>query len=68
MSRIATVFARLFFSGFCLIAAAVGAQAADYPNRPVRIVVGYPPGGATDIVARIFGAYLSEKLGQQFSI
>jgi len=68
MSRIATVFARLFFSGFCLIAAAVGAQAADYPNRPVRIVVGYPPGGATDIVARIFGAYLSEKLGQQFII
>jgi len=68
MSRIATVFARLFFSGFCLIAAAAGAQAADYPNRPVRIVVGYPPGGATDIVARIFGAYLSEKLGQQFII
>ena len=68
MSRIATVFARLFFSGFCLIAAAVGAQAADYPNRPVRIVVGYPPGGATDIVARIFGAYLSERLGQQFII
>ena len=68
MSRIATVFARLFFSGFCLIAAAAGAQAADYPNRPVRIVVGYPPGGATDIVARIFGAYLSERLGQQFII
>lgn len=68
MSRIATVFARLFFACLCLTFAAAAASAADYPNRPVRIIVGYPPGGATDIVARIFGAYLSEKLGQQFIV
>jgi len=67
MSRIATVFARLLFGCLCLNFAAT-ANAADYPNRPVRIIVGYPPGGATDIVARIFGAYLSEKLGQQFIV
>jgi tripartite-type tricarboxylate transporter receptor subunit TctC len=42
--------------------------AADYPTRPVRFVVGYPPGGATDIIARLIGQRLSEKLGQQFVI
>ena len=38
------------------------AFAADYPERPVRWVVGYPPGGSTDILARLMGNYLSEKL------
>ncbi|MCA1458161.1 tripartite tricarboxylate transporter substrate binding protein [Bradyrhizobium sp. BRP22] len=45
-----------------------GASAADYPARPVRWIVGYPPGGATDILARLIGQRLSEKLGQQFVI
>src|SRR3954470_22324670 len=44
------------------------AGAADYPTRPVHWVVGYPPGGTTDILARIMGQYMSEKLGQQFLI
>ena len=44
------------------------ALAADYPARPVKWVVGYPPGGATDILARLIGQRLSEKLGQQFVI
>src|ERR1700719_737660 len=44
------------------------AAALDYPTRPVRFVVGYPPGGATDILARLVGQRLSEKLGQQFVI
>ena len=44
------------------------ASAADYPTRPVQLVVGYPPGGSTDIVARLIGQKLSEKLGQQFVI
>jgi tripartite-type tricarboxylate transporter receptor subunit TctC len=44
------------------------AFAADYPARPVKWVVGYPPGGATDILARLIGQRLSEKLGQQFVI
>jgi len=44
------------------------ASAADYPARPVRWIVGYPPGGATDIIARLIGQRLSEKLGQQFVI
>jgi tripartite-type tricarboxylate transporter receptor subunit TctC len=46
-----------------------GASAAlDYPTRSVRWIVGYTPGGATDILARLVGQRLSEKLGQQFVI
>jgi tripartite-type tricarboxylate transporter receptor subunit TctC len=45
-----------------------GATALDYPTRPVRFVVGFPAGGATDILARIIGQRLSERLGQQFVI
>jgi tripartite-type tricarboxylate transporter receptor subunit TctC len=44
------------------------ASALDYPTRPVRFLVGYPPGGATDILARLIGQRLSERLGQQFVI
>jgi tripartite-type tricarboxylate transporter receptor subunit TctC len=44
------------------------ALALDYPTRPVRFVVGYPAGGATDILARLIGQRLSERLGQQFVI
>jgi tripartite-type tricarboxylate transporter receptor subunit TctC len=40
----------------------------DYPNRPVRWLVGYPPGGSTDICARLIGQYLSEHLHQQFAV
>jgi len=47
---------------------AATAQAADYPTRPVRWIVGYPPGGTTDILARLVGHWLSERLGQQFVI
>jgi tripartite-type tricarboxylate transporter receptor subunit TctC len=44
------------------------AWAQTYPARPVRIVVGFPPGGPTDIAARLIGQSLSERLGQQFVI
>ena len=51
-----------------LLLSAGSAAALDYPTRPVRFVVGYPPGGATDILARLIGQRLSEKLGQQFVV
>lgn len=44
------------------------ARAQAYPSRPVRIIVGFPAGGATDIQARLMGQWLSERLGQQFII
>jgi tripartite-type tricarboxylate transporter receptor subunit TctC len=44
------------------------ARAQAYPSRPVRIVVGFAAGGATDIIARLMGQRLSERLGQQFII
>jgi tripartite-type tricarboxylate transporter receptor subunit TctC len=47
---------------------ALPAQAEDYPTKPVKWVVAYPPGGTTDILARIMGQALSERLGQQFVI
>jgi tripartite-type tricarboxylate transporter receptor subunit TctC len=44
------------------------ARAQAYPTRPVRIVVGFAPGGAGDITTRLMGQWLSERLGQQFII
>jgi tripartite-type tricarboxylate transporter receptor subunit TctC len=44
------------------------ATAADYPVRPVKWVVGYPPGGTTDVLARIVAQWLSEKMGQPFIV
>ena len=44
------------------------ARAESYPSRPVRIIVGFPPGGAADVTARLIGEWLSERLGQPFII
>jgi tripartite-type tricarboxylate transporter receptor subunit TctC len=43
-------------------------RAQAYPSRPVRIVVGFPAGGATDIQARLMGEWLTDRLGQQFIV
>lgn len=53
----------------CATAAFVpGASAQEFPSRPVRIVVGFPPGGATDLVARLIAPKLTELLGQQIIV
>jgi tripartite-type tricarboxylate transporter receptor subunit TctC len=61
---------RLFALGLaCLaFAGASDAQALDYPTRPVKLVVGFPAGGPTDVLARLIGQRLSERLGQQFVV
>jgi len=51
-----------------LFALAASAAAETYPTRPVRLIVPFPPGGSNDIVGRMIGAQLSDRLGQQFVI
>ena len=58
----------LIATGLSALASAGAASALDYPTRPVRFIVGYPAGGATDIQARLIGQRLSERLGQNFVI
>src|SRR5262245_1404781 len=44
------------------------ARAQGYPTRPVRIIVGFAPGGPTDVFARVMAQWLSDRLGQQFVV
>ena len=55
-------------AALCLLPLVVPAAAADYPTRQPHIIVGYPPGGSTDIVARLIANWLSKRLGQQFVV
>jgi tripartite-type tricarboxylate transporter receptor subunit TctC len=57
--------ARTLILGAALLAAALPATAQNYPQRPVRFVVPYAPGGSTDTLARAMGTKLSDLLGQQ---
>src|SRR3712207_1758150 len=63
---------RLFrLAALCFALMLPGAAAlaqGDYPSRPIRWIVPYPPAGTTDVLARIMGDYLSRKMGQQFII
>jgi tripartite-type tricarboxylate transporter receptor subunit TctC len=63
---------RRFLKGAATVAIAPAfarrAVAADYPTRPVRVIVGFPPGGSVDIPARLIGQWLSDRLGQQFVV
>jgi tripartite-type tricarboxylate transporter receptor subunit TctC len=68
MNLLRRQFLRLAASAATLAAAPRIATAQSYPARPVRIIVGFPPGGPNDIVARIIGQWLSERLGQPFVI
>jgi tripartite-type tricarboxylate transporter receptor subunit TctC len=61
-------FLRLAAGAAALPAVSHFAWAQSYPTRPVHIIVGFAPGGATDILARLMGQWLSEKLGQPFII
>jgi len=60
VKRLVAVLCALFLAGSCL--------AQDYPNKPVRFIVPYAPGGSSDILARTLGQKLAESMGQPFVI
>jgi tripartite-type tricarboxylate transporter receptor subunit TctC len=61
-------FLRLAAGAAALPAVSRIAWAQAYPTRPVRVIVGFPAGGPLDMLARLMGQWLSERLGQQFVI
>ena len=52
----------------CGVIAGPAFAQADYPNKPIKWIVSYPPGGTTDLLARVMGQYLAQRLGQQVII
>jgi tripartite-type tricarboxylate transporter receptor subunit TctC len=57
-----------WFGAVALLLAAAGAGAQAYPSKPIRIVVGFPPGGGNDLIARLVGAKMQESWGQSVVI
>src|SRR5262245_5598718 len=57
-------FLQLAAGAAALPAVSQRASAQAYPSRPLRMIIGYPPGGSADITARLTGQWLSERLGQ----
>ncbi|MBR1282874.1 tripartite tricarboxylate transporter substrate binding protein [Bradyrhizobium sp. AUGA SZCCT0177] len=59
---------QILLAAALLLGAVPTASAQGYPNRPVRVVVGFPAGGPTDVIARMVSRKLSDALGQQFFV
>ena len=68
MKRPRRQFLQLVLAAAAASALPQSASALDYPTRPVRVIVPVAPGGGADIVARLTGQWLSERLGQQFIV
>jgi len=67
MQKTVTAVCRVVPVLLCALLAPI-ASAQDYPSKPIRLIVAFPPGGSTDIIARIVGQKLGERLGQQVVI
>jgi len=63
-----TAVLQLLLAAVLLVGGVSAASAEGYPNRPVRVVVGFPAGGPTDVIARMVAQKLSDALGQQFFV
>ena len=59
------VLSRFLKAGAVLLALTAGAAADEYPNRPIRLIIPFPPGGSNDVVGRLVARHLSDVLGQQ---
>ncbi|HEY0442312.1 MAG TPA: tripartite tricarboxylate transporter substrate-binding protein, partial [Xanthobacteraceae bacterium] len=68
MTRRAASGALLLLGAATLLGSAAPAGAQSYPDRPVRVIVPFPPGGPTDVTARLIANSLSERLGKQFYV
>jgi tripartite-type tricarboxylate transporter receptor subunit TctC len=62
--RLTSSLARLLSAAIALGLMAAGAHAQTYPSKPIRMVVSFPPGGTTDILARTIGQKMTEDWGQ----
>src|SRR6266550_8054642 len=62
MSRFHTT---LLAAAGLLLALTTAAAAQDYPSKPVRLIIPFPPGGSNDVVGRLIATHLSERLGKQ---
>ena len=56
---------RFLKAGAVLLALTAGAAADEYPNRQIRLIIPFPPGGSNDVVGRLVARHLSDALGQQ---
>jgi tripartite-type tricarboxylate transporter receptor subunit TctC len=63
-----TLFRSTLIAACAALAFGANANAQDYPNKPIRLIVGYAPGGAVDIVSRIIAEPLGQRLGQRFIV
>ncbi len=68
MRQIAIFIRMSVIIGFVLVAGLAPALSLDWPTRPIKWIVSYPPGGATDITARLMGQWFNERLGQPIII
>jgi tripartite-type tricarboxylate transporter receptor subunit TctC len=68
MQRSTTCAILLAAAGFMLAFASHASAQSDYPNRPVRLIIPFPPGGSNDVVGRMIGDQLSKQLGKQVVI
>ncbi len=69
MNRVLSLLPALICTAFCTALAVAPAQSqSTYPNRPVRMLVAFPPGGSSDIIARIISPQLLERLGKPFVV
>jgi len=59
--------AAILLSTVCAASVAAAQSSEAYPNRPLRFIVGFGPGGSTDLLSRTLANFLAEKLGQRWS-
>jgi tripartite-type tricarboxylate transporter receptor subunit TctC len=64
ISKLATTFAKPFAAALLLAGAATAVQAQDFPTRPIRMIIAFPPGGPTDFVGRLIAEKMKDLLGQ----